>query len=286
MYLTSVYLYPNTIDVFTNSLVSSSERFHKVYNRNLKIYRSTDNRIEVRVKNGDQRAANIGNNALVFTLVALDTQKLVIKKDCVVRDSQQGIAFVDLDQLAMTDLEEGFYQYNLTLETRDTIESGQHNYRVTAKKPLYVDSQFGAVSNLEIVGDLSGEFTPSVEILEFIYVNPIGLGEVEDTFFFSSIIDANPVTTTPQSLHTFQFYFTDYTGRVDIEASLDAQGATPQTWSVIRSTEYTEETTGTAYENIIGKYNWFRVRHFPYNIELPRGAPIKIFGTLDKILYR
>ena len=286
MYLASVYLYPNTIDVFTNSLVSSQERFNKVYNRNLKIYRSTDNRIEIRVKNGDQRAANIGDNALVFTLVALDSQKLVMKKDCVVRDSQLGIAFVELTKRDMLELEEGFYQYNLSLETRDIVESGQHDYLVSAKKPLYVDSQFAAISNVEVVGDLNGEVKPSVEILEFIYVNPIGLGEPESTFFFSSIMDANPLTSTPQSLHTFQFYFTDYTGRVDIEASLDPQGATPKTWSMVKTFEIEEDTTGTVYENVVGKYTWFRVRHFPTNIELPRGNPIIISGTLDKILYR
>jgi hypothetical protein len=286
MYLASVYLYPNTIDVFTNSLVSSQERFRKVYNRNLKIYRSTDNRIEVRVKNGDQRAANIGDNALVFTLVALDTQKLVLKKDCVVRDGQLGIGFVDLTKDDLLKLEEGFYQYNLSLETRDIVESGQHDYLVTAKKPLYVDSQFAAISNVEVVGDLDGEFRPSVEILEFTYVNPIGLGEPESTFFFSSIMDASPLTSTPQSLHTFQMYFTDYTGRVDIEASLDPQGATPKTWTVVKTFEFEDETTGTVYENVQGKYNWFRVRHFPTNVSLPRDGPINVFGTLDKILYR
>ena len=286
MYLTSVYLYPNTIDVFTNAIVASQERFRKVYNRNLKIYRSADNRIEVRVKNGDQRAANIGNAVLVFTLVALDTQKLVFKKDCIVRDSQQGIAFVDLNKDDLLKLEEGFYQYNLTLETRDIVESGQHDYKVLDKKLLYVDSQFGVISNVEIVGDVNGEVKASVEILEFTYVNPIGFGESIPPFFFSSIMDASPLTSTPQSLHTFQFYFTDYAGKVDIEASLDPQGATPKTWSVVGSFELEEETSGTVYENVVGKYNWFRIKHYPTNIELLPTDPIKVFGTVDKVLYR
>jgi hypothetical protein len=257
-----------------------------VYNRNLKIYRSADNRIEVRVKNGDQRAANIGDNSLVFTLVALDSQKLVLKKDCVVRDNAAGIGFVDLTNDDLSSLEEGFYQYNLSLETREIIESGQPDYRVTNKKPLYVDSQFGVISNVEVVGNINGEVKPSVEILEFTYVNPIGLGEPESTFFFSSIMDAGPLTSTPQSLHTFQFYFTKYTGKVDIEASLDPQGASPKTWTVAKTFELAEETTGTTYENIQGKYTWFRIRYFPTNISLPKDGPINVFGTLDKVLYR
>lgn len=286
MYLASVYLYSNTIDVFTNSLVTSQERFRKVYNRNLKIYRSADNRIEVRVKNGDQRAANISDNALVFTLVASETEKLVLKKDCVIRDSQLGVAFVDLTRDDLIKLEEGFYRYNLSLESRADVESGLQDYVVTAKKPLYVDSQFDAISNVKIVGDINGEVRPSREISQFTYVNPIGLGEPESTFFFSSIVDANPLTSGPQSLHTFQFYLTNYTGKIDIEASLDSQGASPKTWSTVKTFEFQEEKTGTVYENIVGKYNWFRIRHFPTNIELPRDNPIVITGTVDKVLYR
>ncbi len=285
MFLTSVYLYPNKIDVFTNSLVTShNERFRKVYNRNLKIYRSADNRIEVRVKNGDQRAANIGTNAMVFNLVALDTQQLVLEKDCVIRDAGQGIAYVDLTRDDLLKLEEGFYQYNLTLESRNIVESGLLDYTVESKKPLYVDSQFGAISNVQILGDISGSVKPSAEVDEFLYVNPVGLGETQSPFFTSSILDANPLTSTPQSLHTFQFYYTNYEGRIEIEASLDPQGATPKVWSTVDSFE--PVGTGVEYKNIVGKYTWFRIKHFPTNINLPKDGPIELEGSLDKVLYR
>lgn len=285
MYLASLYLYSNKIDAFTNmSGVSDNERFRKVYNRNLKIYRSADNRLEIRVKNGDQRASQIGNTVPVFTLIAGDTQKQVLQKDCEIRDPQQGNAFVDLTRNELEKLEQGFYRYSVSLESRELLESGQTDYTVTRRQPLYVDSVYEAIGNIEIVGNLHGTFQPTVEITEFLYINPIGLGEPEQPFFVSSAIDAQPTTSTPQRLHTFQFYFTDYEGRVTIEASLDPQGATPHKWIVVD--EFEPTGTLTDYRVVEGKYTWFRVKHFPANITLPKDGPIQVLGTLDKFLYR
>jgi hypothetical protein len=283
MYLTSVYLYPNKIEVFTNSLVSSQpERYHKVYNRNLKVYRGVDNRIEVRVKNGDQRSSNIGETALVFTMVVADTQRLVLVKDCVVRDSTQGIAYVDLSREDLLKLEEGSYRYNLTLEYREAVTEDE--YRVTKKSPLYVDSQFGAISNIDVVNDVNGHVSSSLEIDEFSFTNPFTLGEQNNPFFISSIVDAKPKTSTPKSVHTFQFYFDNFQGTVEIQGSLEPQGATPNEWTVIKSFEYTG--TGTDYENVIGKYNWFRIKYLPTNYVMSMGEKLELLGKLDKVLYR
>ena len=285
MYLASLYLYSNKIEVFTNlSTVSQNQRFRKVYNRNLKIYRSADNRIEIRIKNGDQRAASIGENIPVFTLIAGDTQKQVLQKDCEVRDSQQGIVFVDLTRDELERLEQGFYNYGVSLEARQILESGQLEYTVDRRQPLYVDSHYGAIGSLEIAGNLNGTFQDTVELTEFLYINPIGLGEQEEPFFVSSSIDAQPTTSTPQSLHTFQFYFTDYTGRVTVEASLEPQGATPAKWITVD--EFEPATSETTYRTVEGKYTWFRIKHFPTNISLPKDGPIEVKGTLDKVLYR
>jgi hypothetical protein len=59
MQLGSVYLYPNRLDVYTNFDDWVHERNRKVYQRNLKVYRGVDNRIEFRVKTSDQKVVNI-----------------------------------------------------------------------------------------------------------------------------------------------------------------------------------------------------------------------------------
>ena len=75
MQLISVYLYPNKIDVFTNASAAwQTKRYRRVYNRNIKIYRGVDNRIDLQVRNSDEKAADTTGSTLVFNLVERETQ--------------------------------------------------------------------------------------------------------------------------------------------------------------------------------------------------------------------
>lgn len=273
----SVYLYPNKIDVFTNLLDPwTIERYKKVYIRNLKVYRGADNRIDIQVKNCNQKATSVANTYLVFALVTKEDQRLLLKKDFVLipdgtTQSQIGRAYLDLSRTELLDLEPGFYQYSITQETRTYNDDG---YIVLSKVPMYTDSQFGVYANLEIFGDVEGEPVPSLVVDKFEYVNPFALADENPKFYVSSIIDADPHKAVPQSIHTFQFYFNNYSGTVHIEGSIEEQGATPKKWNVIQTLS---STNNLEYANIIGKYSWFRIRHIPTT-----GST----GTLDKILYR
>jgi hypothetical protein len=62
---------------------------------------------------------------------------------------------------------------------------------------------------------------------------------------------------------------------VEIQASLDAQGATPREtkWATVATVDLLTQQ----YKNITGKYNWFRIKHTP---------ALNNTGTVDKILYR
>jgi hypothetical protein len=262
MQLNSIYLYPNKITVYT-SLSWTNERFRRVYNRNLKIYRSTDNTIEFQVRNGDQRPTSILNSTLVFTLFSNEANRLIVKKDCEILSNNQGRARVILTEQEMNDIAQGFYTYSLVQEIRDNDSTG---YFVKEKRPLYIDEQYGAFSTLEVVGDLEGSLKPTVDIREFAYVNPVGLGETEERMFTSSIINAYPTTTSPQSLHTFQLYFSDFEGSVAIQGSIDRHG-TPTNWVDIPDAyispggnNFSPEGKSIVYKNVQGRYNWFRLR--------------------------
>ena len=91
MLFNPVYLYTNKLDVFTSSADTwSTERYRKVYNRNLKIFRGVDNRIDIQVRNADQKASNITGSTLVFNLVSRDTKDLVLTKDFTAMDLATG----------------------------------------------------------------------------------------------------------------------------------------------------------------------------------------------------
>jgi len=262
----SVYLYPNKLDVFTSSLATwQPERYRRVYNRNLKIYRGVDNRIDVQVRNSDQKKEDLGNNSsMVFNLIGATTQNLILQKTCVIVDASIGRAYVILTESELLGLEEGYYNYSI------------HQVTNGSKTPLYIDAQYGALSTLEISGDIAGSVQPVLEVTKFAYYNPATTGDLNAKYYISSLIDGRADLATPASLHTFQLYFTDFTGNVVIQGSL-SESSTPATWADLDSVNYANATTD--YRNITGKYNWFRIKFTP---ESTISSP----GTLDKVLYR
>ena len=275
MQFNPVYLYVNKLDVFTTPTDTwSTERYRRVYNRNLKIFRGVDNRIDIQVRNNDQKASNIVGSTLVFNLVSQDTKDLVLQKDFTAMDLATGKVTVILTAEELLDLDVGFYNYSIIKEVRTTVDST--DYTVTSKMPLYMDSQYDTVGTLEITGDVYGDVSTSVNVSTFNYTNPFTQGAVEPfPFYTSEIIDARPNTSPAYPIHTFQFYTTNYTGTVEIQVSLDAQGATPREtkWATVATVDLLTER----YKNVTGKYNWFRIKHIP---------ALNNTGTVDKILYR
>ena len=267
MQLNSVYLYPNKLDVFTNVGADwLTERYRRVYNRNLKIYRGVDNRIDFQVRNSDQKAANVGSSYLVFNIVQKENKDTIFSKDCTIQSAAQGRAHLTILEGDLESLESGFYEYSLIQETR-VYSDDQSYYTVSSRKPFYVDSQYGTIGTLEIDGDLRGDVTPSVLIEKFDYVNPASTGYTDSAYYISSIIDAKRQITTPNSLHTFQIYYSNnYQGKITIQGSLD-ESATPENWFDVPDANVTPGNNifevsgeGVTYKNVVGKYNWLRVK--------------------------
>ena len=255
MQLNSIYLYPNRLDAYTNLDAWISERYRQVYQRNIKVYKGVDNKLEFSVKNSDQKPLKLTNQNFVFSLISIETQELVLSKDCVLDTPAIGRINIKISKDDLLDLEKGLYNYSLKYEKRQSINGD--SYRVLESGPLYVDSQYGSIGVLEILGDLEGTLFPSQEIREFSsYVQP---WRDEDSFV-SSIIDTNSQLVTARTLHTLQFYFNRYTGRVIVQGSLD-KGGNPQTWNDLQLLDYID--VDREYVNVVGKYNWLRVRHIP-----------------------
>jgi hypothetical protein len=211
--------------------------------------------VEFRVKTSDQKSVNIANRTIVFRLISRDSQELVIKKDCVTIDADIGRAFLNLAESEILDIEPGMYQYALSYETRSQ-QTGY--YTVTEARPIYIDSQYGVNGTIEIFGSVDGEPQPSQTIEEFNYLREFE--QNPEKYFVSGLIDADAARVTPQSLHTFQLYFTNFSGRVILQGSLDISAA-PENWVDIETRDYVATTQ--EYLNVTGKYRWFRFRVTP-----------------------
>lgn len=267
----SVYLYPNSIDVYTIAATWSNERYRKVYNRNLKVYGGVDNRINVQVRNQDQKPLSITDSTVVMGLIAKDSQELILEKDCTIVDSATGKVYFTLTSSDLLDIEPGSYEYSLRKEVREIVSNNE--YIVTSNTPLYSDSQYGVIGTIEVVGSVQGILVPTTKVEQWsrriVYDTSL-----QREFYESSIIDARPQYNTPQTLHTFQMYFTNFTGTLTLQGSM-SDSSTPTVWSTIDTLTYTGSTKD--YYNLIGKYNWFR---FKYQAETLSS------GKVDKILYR
>jgi hypothetical protein len=265
----SVYLYPNKIDAYTN--VDQVERYRKVYNKNTKVYRGTDNRLDIRIKNSDQKPNTVVGYYIVFRLINRDNE-LVYEKDCTVIDATIGRLSVTITETELLDLEIGDYRFTISKESRTYLDD--NNYTVNSTAPLYIDSQYGVFSTLEILGNISGNVTDSLEINKFSYTNPQALGEPEPKFYISGIIDAKNSVSTPQSLHTFQIFpSNNYSGTVKIQASLDEDNDPSNWFDLVAEGEQSSETvlnnnSTPFYKNIVGKYRWFRLYHTPRTASL------------------
>lgn len=261
MQLNPVYLYPNKVNVYLNlSSAWQTERYRNVYNRTLKLYRGSDNRIDFQVKNSDQKPIEITGYQPVFVLVN-DREEQILKKDATVQSAAGGKIYVTLSESDLWDIDKGFYRYTLILESRTTNDSG---YVVSERKPTYLDSQYGTTAVVEIFGDISGEPVPSVEVNIFKETRPRSVGEEEPTFYTSSLIDAEYNTRKSSAIHTFAFHMTNYTGEIKIEASL-SEGGNPGVWTELNSFQVSERSQ-PFYHNVEGKYKWFRIKHLPNQI--------------------
>jgi len=259
MQINYLYLYSNRIDAYTSASTPwTAERYREVYNRNLKFYQDVNNRIDIQVRNGDEKAIDVSNSSMVFNLISRDTEKLVLQKDCVIVDASIGRFFVEITETELFSIESGFYEYSIVQELRETIDSDE--YRVTRRTPMYIDSQYGTKAIIELLGGTNGDVNQSLVVNKFDYTNPAATGDEDPAFYVSSIIDARPNVTTASSLHTFQLYSTNYSGTVTIQGSIEDQGASPNSWNDLLSFVPEDDLE---YKNIEGKYNWFRIKHVP-----------------------
>ena len=232
MQLNPSYLYSNRVDVYTNLGTWTTARYRKVYQRNLKLYRGVDNRLDFQIKNGDERPQPISNLTVVFNIVGVESNELLVQQDCTIHDAALGRFFAMVDEEAMEQITPGHYHYSL--------------YSVDAngvKSPMYSDSQYGVVGTIDVIGDAYGGPKPS---------------EQPDNVF--TAVDAKPQFNSNAGLHTFAFYTTDFTGDITIEGSLDENLG-----SWVNVDTLTLNNTPVSYLNVTGVWSRLRVKQLTNN---------------------
>jgi len=141
MQLNPCYLYSNRMDVYTNLGSWTKERFRKVYQRTMKIYKGVDNRLDFQVRNNDNKSKNITElDSVTFNIIAVDTKGIQLQKAVTIETATEGKMYVLLSEADIQDLERGYYQFSMFY----TDGSGN-------RFPLYGDSQYDALGQLQVI---------------------------------------------------------------------------------------------------------------------------------------
>ena len=245
----SSYLYPNRVIVIAD-LVSFPVEMQIVYQRIIKIYKNIDNVIEFDVKNADQKRISLTNYNIKFVMT--DLNNALITEKIATLSEITGICSVNIDENDTLNLDRGFYNFAVYIET----DSG-------VKTLLYADANYGAKGKIEMVGDLMPVPRPVINIASFLE---------EQSVLYSSAVTAEQGINGDQALHTFAFYPAALNGTVYIDASLSETSQSVQ-WVELDDFAVVPGDT-TFYKNYTGVYSWFRIRY------------TKTAGTLDKVLLR
>jgi len=253
-----VYLYTPAIRVFLDLENSTKRGVDMMYHGYVRIAKGITNTIRFNFVNGDQRAISVDGKEFVFKLFDSYTNKELLSKPVSILDDGTTFGLKGQTQLII-DGE----------DTRDMIP-GHYNYSVLRKEgalfhPVFIDGASKLQGEVLLEDGLTAKFIPS-ETLEF--------RKGQDDLYSAGPIAANRDGRGNNSMHTFQLYFTDFTGNFKMYATLDNSSSNPN-WVEVSNVEYTDQTDSiTLTVPDLRNVTYFRFEYTPTS------------GSIDKIVFR
>ena len=161
MITVKAYLYPNTaeVQVFDPSIFTTRNRV--VYSRPIKVYQGIDNPIQVIIRNQDQKSVDLSAYT-VEAQIQDPTNQVTVNAYAVTftqGNVQLGQGNFTLDNSTVSSLESRFYKLTFTLtKTSDNTS-----------RPLYIDDNYGAPLDLEVLPAYYSESAPPPETTTYTF---------------------------------------------------------------------------------------------------------------------
>jgi hypothetical protein len=137
----NTYLYPNIIQAQFVDPTIFTTRNRVVYTRTIKIYQGIDNPLQVQVKNQDQKAINTTGYLVQVDIQDMDAEGSVESLTVTMIDAAKGLGTVTIPRDVVNALVHRRYKLNVKLITQSTNQ----------EQPLYVDDNYGAMVDLEVL---------------------------------------------------------------------------------------------------------------------------------------
>lgn len=245
------YKYNNEVNVLSN-IDYQYNNYTVMYAHKIKIYRNIDNKVFFHVKNHDQKSVDLSDYSLKLVIL-LDNNSLYHEFECEPINATRGKFSVLIPDHISVTLDKQMYNYALYIQDADGY-----------KDILYSDDFYNCRGEI-LVGD--GPYPSFKQSLTLYTVNQ-GEGN-----FSTSTVSPNQIGGNSE-YSTFQLFFTDFTGTVNIEYTSEP---IPQhnvaNWTNVKNSEYLN-ATGSEFFVINGIYEFMRV------------TGNAISGKIEKILFR
>ena len=137
----NTYLYPNIIVAQFVDPTIFTTRNRIVYTRTIKIYQGIDNPLQVQVKNQDQRPINTTGYLVQVDIQDPETQGSLESLAVTIVDATKGLGTVTIPRDVVNALDQRRYKLTVKLITQSTNQ----------ERPLYVDDNYGALVDLEVL---------------------------------------------------------------------------------------------------------------------------------------
>lgn len=222
-----------------------------MYAKNLRAYRGVSNRFLVEIKNQDQKPINISHRTVRMHILDEVRSTAFITKTASIYNAAKGQALIVLDENDLLDLDQSFYNYTIS------VVDGEGNDEIA-----YADDHYGVRNNIEILAGHYPEFRDSTS-LTFDAVTRLTSGVGNDTG-----------VRRGARQHTAQFYLDDFTGSIEVQATMDqVPNLNNANYFVVKTETYTAES-GVRYTNWQGSFSAVRFRLVPTS------------GAVSRVLYR
>ena len=261
----SGYLYSQIIDLVSFSETTPNTENLLVYAKPLRIYKGVDNKIKFLIRNQDQKIQNLLYKQITFNLMDPTTSELVFSRTAIMSYDKKGQAYVNLYKEELNDVSAGNYYYSTY------IVDGEGETAI-----IFTDLNYNAQGSAHVSDSVYPAFVPSFQpnLGPYNNNNPNVHGYSDVNQVFSDVINITDYVKSRAVAQTVQYYGTNFSGTVEVQASLEPiPNALPAKWATIY-TETLSGFSGTNYFSFEGKYSMIR-----FHITTAS-------GTLDKILYR
>ena len=219
-----------------------------MHQRQIKIYKNIDNKLQFRILNADQKPLSISGYTVKFN--AFDENKsLIISHDATAVSGDdsaatRGLCTITISENDLLNVDDQYLSYNVHL-----VDSNSDNTLT------YSDSFFG---NNGIIQVISGALPGPRDSYSFTQFQQEG---INSTIFYSESKTAEPAINGNEALHSAAIYTSSaYIGDVVVQATLDSTVTESTLWGDVATVTFTGSQTTPIPINFNGVFNHLRFK--------------------------